>query len=148
MFQSALLRPAFTPMTIALMVLGFVVFWPLGLAILAYILFGDRFGRGHEGKTRGFAGFRSCSTYRRSHPSSSGFGQTGNLAFDAWRRSELDRLEEERRKLDAMRADFDNYLRDLKMAKDREEFDRFMAERKTAKPASGETNGTVIDPSI
>ena len=42
MNQSAMIRPDWTPATIALMVLGFVVFWPLGLAMLAYILFGER----------------------------------------------------------------------------------------------------------
>ena len=34
----ALIRPAWTPATIALMVIGFMVFWPLGLAMLAYII--------------------------------------------------------------------------------------------------------------
>ena len=38
MTNSALIRPAWTPATIALMVIGFMVFWPLGLAMLAYIL--------------------------------------------------------------------------------------------------------------
>src|SRR5690606_3895967 len=42
MNTTALIRPAWTPATIALMVLGFVVFWPLGLAMLAYIIWGDR----------------------------------------------------------------------------------------------------------
>jgi hypothetical protein len=42
MTNSALIRPAWTPATIALMVIGFMVFWPLGLAMLAYILWGDR----------------------------------------------------------------------------------------------------------
>jgi hypothetical protein len=42
MTQTALIRPAWTPATIALMVLGFMVFWPLGLAMLAYIIWGDR----------------------------------------------------------------------------------------------------------
>ena len=37
------LRPGWTPVTIGLMVLGFIVFWPLGLAMLAYILWGDQF---------------------------------------------------------------------------------------------------------
>lgn len=45
MNQSALIRPDWTPATIALMVLGFIVFWPLGLAMLAYILF--EIGRAH-----------------------------------------------------------------------------------------------------
>ncbi|TIM18003.1 MAG: DUF2852 domain-containing protein, partial [Mesorhizobium sp.] len=42
MNTSALIRPAWTPATIALMVIGFMVFWPLGLAMLAYIIWGDR----------------------------------------------------------------------------------------------------------
>ena len=47
MNQSALIRPDWTPATIALMVLGFVIFWPLGLAMLAYILFGERLRDSH-----------------------------------------------------------------------------------------------------
>lgn len=38
MATSYALRPAWTPLTILLMVLGFIMFWPLGLAMLAYIL--------------------------------------------------------------------------------------------------------------
>ena len=42
MNTTALIRPAWTPATIAMMVVGFMVFWPLGLAMLAYIIWGDR----------------------------------------------------------------------------------------------------------
>ncbi|TIX06797.1 MAG: DUF2852 domain-containing protein, partial [Mesorhizobium sp.] len=42
MNTTALIRPAWTPATIALMVIGFMVFWPLGFAMLAYIIWGDR----------------------------------------------------------------------------------------------------------
>ncbi|HEY9058631.1 MAG TPA: DUF2852 domain-containing protein, partial [Aurantimonas sp.] len=42
MTSQALIRPAWTPATIALMVVGFMIYWPLGLAMLAYILWGDR----------------------------------------------------------------------------------------------------------
>jgi hypothetical protein len=38
------------------MVLGFVVFWPLGLAMLAYILWGDRFEGFKRNVKRGRAG--------------------------------------------------------------------------------------------
>ena len=55
MNTSALIRPAWTPATIALMVLGFMVFWPLGLAMLAYILWGDRF----DGFKRDFKGAKA-----------------------------------------------------------------------------------------
>ena len=41
----------------------------------------------------------------------------------------MSRIEEERRKLDEAREEFDSYLRELRRAKDQEEFDRFMNER-------------------
>ncbi len=127
MNQSAWIRPDWTPATIALMVLGFVVFWPLGLAMLAYILFGDRlrdFKSEANARADGF--FKSCRRSSRSYRS--GF-HTGNVAFDDWRKAELDRIEEQRRKLDEMREEFDTYLRELRRAKDQEEFDRFMRDR-------------------
>ena len=37
MNTNALIRPAWTPATIALMVLGFMVFWPLGFAMPAQL---------------------------------------------------------------------------------------------------------------
>ncbi|PDT15051.1 hypothetical protein CO670_20055 [Rhizobium sp. J15] len=131
MNQSALLRPDWTPATIALMILGFMVFWPLGLAMLAYIIFGERlrgFKRDVNQATDGI--FASC---RRSHGRYRPHFSTGNVAFDDWRKTELDRIEEERRKLDEMREEFDAYLRELRRAKDQEEFDRFMRERRNAK---------------
>jgi hypothetical protein len=127
MNQSALIRPEWTPATIALMVLGFVVFWPLGLAMLAFILFGEKlrgFKRDANARADGlFSGFRRAKTRYETHFS------TGNVAFDDWRRTELDRLDEERRRLDQMREEFDSYVRELRRAKDQEEFDRFMRER-------------------
>lgn len=60
---------------------------------------------------------------------STGYARTGNVAFDDYREAELKRLEEERAKLDEMRAEFDNFLRELRRARDQEEFDRFMANR-------------------
>jgi hypothetical protein len=136
MNQSALIRPDWTPATIALMVLGFVVFWPLGLAMLAYILFGERlrdFKRDANARADGFfSGFRRSSR-RYGAP----FSATGNVAFDDWRIAELERIEEQRRKLDEMRDEFDSYLRELRRAKDQEEFDRFMRERGSNRGSDG-----------
>ncbi|CAD7049322.1 hypothetical protein REJC140_01491 [Pseudorhizobium endolithicum] len=136
MNQSALIRPDWTPATIALMVLGFVVFWPLGLAMLAYILFGERlqgFKRDANRRADGmFAGCRRAKSRYGTHFS------TGNVAFDDWRKAELDRLEEERRKLDEMREEFDSYMRELRRAKDQAEFDRFMRERRNRPTDSGD----------
>jgi hypothetical protein len=126
MTTSALIRPAWTPATIALMVIGFMVFWPLGLAMLAYIIWGDRldgFKRdANQATDRMWASCRSKS-HRAHH------ARTGNVAFDDWREKELERLSEERRKLEELREEFDSYARELRRAKDQSEFDRFMAER-------------------
>jgi len=132
MNTTALIRPAWTPATIALMVIGFMVFWPLGLAMLAYIIWGDRldgFKRDVNRTTDGlFAGCRR--TADKAHRWGHGHrGHTGNVAFDDWREKELERLHEERRKLDELLNEFDTYARELRRAKDQEEFDRFMSQR-------------------
>ncbi|MEM6463029.1 MAG: DUF2852 domain-containing protein [Pseudomonadota bacterium] len=135
MTNSAMLRPAWTPLTIALMVLGFIVFWPLGLAMLAYIIWGDRldgFKRDINKATDDM--FTGCRRSRRNGYSRNGYANTGNVAFDEWRQKELERLAEERRKLDEAREEFDEYMRQLRRAKDQEEFDRFMAKRKKDRP--------------
>lgn len=124
---SCTIKPAWTPVTIGLMVLGFVAFWPLGLAMLAYILWGDRF---HDMA-------RDAKNQWRASPfkgavdqmASGAYARTGNVAFDEYREKEIKRLEEERARLDAMRNEFDDFLRDLRRARDQEEFDRFMNNR-------------------
>jgi hypothetical protein len=128
------------------MVIGFMVFWPLGFAMLAYIIWGDRlegFKRDVNRATDGiFAGCRrgSHKAARWGH----GSARTGNVAFDDWREKELERLAEERRKLDEMLSQFDDYARELRRAKDQEEFDRFMANRNkpTSPTAGGPTTAT------
>ncbi len=129
------IRPAWTPATISLMVLGFVVFWPLGLAMLAYIIWGDRldtFKADVNRATDTFAAkFRTGASPMRSN--------TGNVAFDDWRSAELKRLDEERARLEAMRDDFEAYARELRRAKDQDDFDRFMASRKNGAPRNGPT---------
>lgn len=137
------IRPAWTPLTIAMMIIGFMIFWPLGLAMLAYILWGDRLDEFKERANFRSAG-RGCNWKRQS-----GWNErTGNVAFDDWRAGEIERLEEERRKLDEMRREFDEHLRELRRARDEEEFDAFMkarrsraarADRDEAEDISGDT---------
>lgn len=143
MNNAALIRPGWTPATIALMIIGFMLFWPLGFAMLAYIVWGDRlegFKRDVNRKTDSF-----CGAFRRNKRSAH-FGRapfgTGNAAFDEWRDKELERLDEERRRLEEMRAEFEEYANELRRAKDREEFDRFMANRNTVEK---KPSGTVPD---
>ncbi|THV22142.1 DUF2852 domain-containing protein [Peteryoungia ipomoeae] len=139
MNQSAMLRPDWTPATVALMVLGFVVFWPLGLAMLAYILFGEKFQTfKRDANRKADEAFNWCRSARAGTP----FSSTGNVAFDDWRKAELERLDEERRRLDEMRADFDAYARELRRAKDQEEFDRFMRDRRNSPANADQTPPT------
>ena len=109
------------PAWIALMILGFCVFWPLGLAILAFAFWSGRMGcwRGHEmSRWRRGGEMRGAGTWwQPPHPSS------GNRAFDEYRTDTLRRLEEEQR-------EFHEFLGRLRMAKDKAEFDQFMAERR------------------
>ena len=120
-----------SPLNIALMVGGFVLFWPLGLAMLAWIIWGDEIRRIWN-ETKSQFGSVSRATPTWTHSTSA----TGNMAFDEYRSRELRRLEEERRKIDAMRAEFEEFLNEVRRAKDQEEFERFMAafEQRAAKP--------------
>lgn len=139
MNTTALIRPAWTPATIALMVLGFVVFWPLGLAMLAYILWGDRLDGFKRDVNQATDGFFAACRGRGGRGRHRGFQpRTGNVAFDDWREKEMERIEAERRKLEEMREEFDSYLRELRRAKDQEEFDRFMGERGRARAENGD----------
>lgn len=137
------------PAWIALIVLGFWVFWPLGLAILAFTVWSGRMGCGYQGHDRwqhkmerlqrkmdwvrsrmggnmsgapwsGGASAGSAGTAWRG-PSS------GNRAFDEYRSETLRRLEDEQR-------EFRDFLDRLRMAKDKSEFDQFMSERRDRPP--------------
>ena len=105
------------PAELIALVVGFLAFPPLGLAVLAWKYFKEKNGGVSPWPRRG--GFRGWEMARSS----------GNSAFDAHRRATLERLEEERRKLVEEERAFDAFLTELKQAKDREEFDRFMATR-------------------
>lgn len=96
---------------IAVMVLGFVFFWPIGLALLAYMIWGKNMFKS------------SCRSAR--HSARMTLGSTGNAAFDAYKAETLRRLEEEQ-------ASFEQFLERLREAKDKAEFDQFMDDR--AKP--------------
>ncbi|MFO1033947.1 MAG: DUF2852 domain-containing protein [Hyphomicrobiales bacterium] len=120
---------------LAAMIGGFVVFWPLGLAALGLKLVRGEIwpgSRNSEGPWTAYkawkdetGGFKQGFTA----PHWGTAGSSGNTAFDAYRKQQLDRLEAERRKLDEDRKAFADYLAKLRRAKDQDEFDRFMAER-------------------
>jgi Tfp pilus assembly protein PilN len=122
-------RACWRPLEIAAMVLGFIVYWPIGLAILFLILWQHQQGRALTDMPPWMA---RLGPIPAMGPAPRG---TGNSAFEEWKQAELDRLEEERRRLATAQQEFEDFLTQLKRARDREEFDRFMAAR--AKPAEG-----------
>lgn len=104
-----------TPLSILAVVAGFILWWPLGLTVLAYILWaGPVDTLADDGAKKFREAFGARSAPRGS----------GNAAFDAYRADTLKRLEAEQ-------AEFADYLNRLREARDREEFERFMAERKS-----------------
>ena len=140
--NTAIIKPQWSPLTIILMVLGFIIFWPLGLAVLGYILWGEKFGGSAE---KAQAYWNTGCSYVRSNSKNHGFGRSaftssGNAAFDEYRSEQLKRLEEERARLDAEIDAFHEYMANLRKAKDREEFDRFMNERRGGRQGYGEQN--------
>jgi hypothetical protein len=121
------------PAWIALMVLGFIVFWPFGLALLAYLIWSGRMGCGRSGEMNRWQA-RMAERFERKAErwgmQARAYAPTGNAAFDEYRSDMLRRLEEE---ADEFRA----YLDRLRQAKDKAEFDAFMTERRNAAPRSG-----------
>ena len=121
------------PAWILLIVLGFMVWWPIGLAVLAMTIGSGRMGCGH-GYYGGYDRWQhkmermqgKMDRLRERMGGRGGFWQpptSGNRAFDEYRSETLRRLEDEQR-------EFHDFLDRLRMAKDKAEFDQFMAERR------------------
>ena len=96
---------------IAAMVLGFIFFWPVGLALLFYMIWSKRM----------FSKSCNKATSMSTHPVRT-MRTTGNSAFDAYKADTLRRLEEEQ-------DNFESFLERLRDAKDKAEFDQFMNDR-------------------
>lgn len=116
------------PAWITLMVLSFIIFWPIGLAVLGYMIWSGRMGcsnrkrhrrhmwAGEDGgmPTDGIS--RAMRAWKRHAPAS------GNRAFDEYRAETMRRLEEEF-------DEFQDFLGQLRAARDKKEFDNFMNSR-------------------
>lgn len=123
------------PAWIALTVLGFMAWWPVGLAVLAFTIGSGRMGCGYHGGhdrwQHKMERMRSKMDWMRAKMSGGNPGgspwsaapSSGNRAFDDYRAETLRRLEDEQRQ-------FKDFLERLRFAKDKTEFDAFMAERR------------------
>jgi hypothetical protein len=127
-------KPAWIGLTVA----SFILFWPLGLVLLGFLLGsgrmacwthgnGDRWQRRMQRMQRRMERMQAGAErwgrggYRTS---------SGNRAFDEYRAETLRRLEEEQR-------EFMEFLNHLRHAKDKVEFDQFMTERGRRSQNSG-----------
>ena len=137
------------PAWIAVMIVSFVLCWPAGFAVLGYMIGSGRMG--HWSPDHGDRWQRRMARMQRrmqEHaarwcgPQAGNFargpwtgrawtggngGGSGNSAFDEYRNETLRRLEEEERQ-------FKEFLNRLRQAKDKAEFDQFMAEMRNHRP--------------
>ena len=105
---------------IAAMVLAFIFIWPLGLALLAYMIWSNKM---------------SCTSSRRSFGCRNRTALTsGNTAFDAYKTETLQRLRDEQ-------DNFEAFLQRLRNARDKSEFDQFMEDREKT---SDDTQSTEV----
>jgi hypothetical protein len=115
---------------IAAMVLGFILFWPVGLALLAYMIWSKRM-------------FSKCSHHKSYHTARhsawAAMKPSGNTAFDAYKTETLKRLEQEQEAFEA-------FLERLREAKDKAEFDQFMEDRSRRTEASQDIGSPDAEP--
>lgn len=122
------------PFGIILMILGFIAWWPIGLAILFFMIWSKKMGcygyRGQDGrwdnKLERLQAKMDRVRERMGGGGGPGWGQpssSGNRAFDDYRMETMKRLEDEQR-------EFRDFLERLRFAKDRAEFDQFMNQRR------------------
>lgn len=106
------------PAWIAAVVAGFWLFWPIGLVTLSYLAWTGRLAAMRQQRSAVTGGrWENMRKQAFAGP----FGSS-NQAFDDYRTQTLRRLEEEQ-------AEFVDYLDRLRRARDKSEFDQFMAER-------------------
>jgi Protein of unknown function (DUF2852) len=122
------------PAWIGLTVLSFILWWPLGLVVLGFLVgsgrmacwadgAGPRWQRRMERMQRRMSRMQAAAERWGGGGSRAGYREaTGNRAFDEYRAETLRRLEEEQR-------EFMEFLDRLRHAKDKAEFDEFMADR-------------------
>ena len=119
------------PAWIGLMIVSFLLWWPLGLVVVGYLVGSGRMTcwahRGGERWQRRMERMQERMERMQSAAERWGGarryrGTSGNRAFDEYRAETLRRLEEEQR-------EFMEFLDRLRHAKDKVEFDQFMAER-------------------
>ena len=116
---------------IAAMILGFVLFWPIGLFILYWILT----GRNVRDLPQAMRQQWSTMTGYWHRGDSPGNGPSDNVVFNEYQQTQYDRIHEIKEEIKARSRRFYEFRADAKRRADEEEFNRFMAD------APGRTEG-------
>lgn len=112
-------RQKWSAVNITGMVLGFVLFWPLGLAMLFWILSG-------RDVVDLPAFIRSKWTqFRGNHNQTS--GNSDNVIFNEYQQTQRDRIQEIEEEIRKRETHFREYRENASRQKDRTEFDDFMS---------------------
>lgn len=113
---------------LGLAVLAFWAAWPLGLAVFAFLVGSGRTRawreEAHHSPGRAF-NLRGAAEGMAIWPSTAAARSHGNNAFDADGKAEFEHLEQQGK-------EFKAFLDWLRLARDKEEFDGFMAEQRQA----------------
>lgn len=138
------------PLCIVAVVLGFIFWWPIGLALLVYSLCRGRMGCWGHYRQGGYGGGYQGGPWQAGPAPWTGWKSwcgggdrpartSGNRAFDEYRMETLHRLEEEQK-------EFGAFLDRLRFAKDKAEFDQFMTElrQRPQTPPTGDGQGSGV----
>jgi len=125
-------RGDWSPMNIAVMVFGFMFFWPVGLLVLGWIASG-----------RHVRDLPAALRELWTSVTGSGFGRTSlgaraasdNVVFDDYQQAQYERIREIKAELGERSRRFAEFRERSRRRADQKEFDRFMAD---APPSSGE----------
>lgn len=114
---------------IATMVLGFVLFWPIGLFVLWWIMI----GRDVRDIPQWFYQQWTWVTgMRNGNLSFVEGGNSDNVVFNEFQQTQHDRIREIKEEIKARAHRFTDFRADVKRRADEEEFNRFMADKPTA----------------
>ena len=122
---------SFSPWRIAAIVAGFIIFWPIGLALLVWTLWGREIRQSPLGQK--IAGARQHRGERRHR----GFmhRQPDNTALAAYLAREQERLQAEQDKLRELVQAFDAFKQAERRTADQRAFDAFLQQRDEPAPA-------------
>jgi hypothetical protein len=110
---------------IAAMVIGFVLFWPVGLVVLYWNISGRDIRDLPSAVQEKWSAFKKENVNEGSH--------SGNSVFNEFQQTQYDRIHEIKEEIKSRTHSFSDFRSDAKRRKDEAEFDSFMSSDQTKK---------------